>query len=75
MSCPREGGGGKRKNGLTKPKNAVLHHGRPESLTLERIEKKIEKKCLTKSGRHDIINKLFREGQQVERSSAKDLEN
>ncbi len=43
MSCPREGGGGKRRNGLTKPKNAVLHHGRPENLTLERIEKKIEK--------------------------------
>ena len=31
------------KNGLTKPKNAVLHHGRPESLTLERIEKRLKK--------------------------------
>ena len=74
MSCPREGSGGKRRNGLTKPKNAVLHHGRQKSPTLEKIEKRL-KKCLTKSGRHDIINKLFREGQQAERSSAKDLEN
>ena len=51
----------KAKKWLNKAKNAVLHHGRPESPTLERIEKRL-KKCLTKSGRHDIINKLFREG-------------
>ena len=62
------------KKWLNKAKNAVLHHGRPESPTLERIEKRL-KKCLTKSGRHDIINKLFREGQQAEQDSAKDLEN
>ena len=64
----------KAKKWLNKAKNAVLHHGRQKSPTLEKIEKRL-KKCLTKSGRHDIINKLFREGQQAERSSAKDLEN
>ena len=74
MSCPREGGGGKRRNGLTKPKNEALHHRRRKSLTLERIEKRL-KKCLTKSGRHDIINKLFREEQRQLAWRAEDLEN
>ena len=31
------------KKWLNKAKNAVLHHGRPESLTLERIEKRLKK--------------------------------
>ena len=62
------------KKWLNKAKNAVLHHGRQKSPTLEKIEKRL-KKCLTKSGRHDIRNKLFRGGQQAERGSAKDLEN
>ena len=33
----------KAKKWLNKAKNAVLHHGRPESLTLERIEKRLKK--------------------------------
>ena len=33
----------KAKKWLNKAKNAVLHHGRPESLTLEGIEKRLKK--------------------------------